>query len=1031
MSILARYSFLPWVRQGIANDIDSIGETHASITVDLSITTNEDGVSDSVSNKIQLVGPGDIIGLSRTEIIRTEPKNWTTDHEPNYFPFVELYNPDMAWRYSPVRNGGARMAPWLALVVLKETEFEDDTPVGAPLPGISVTLPGDKFPDWDQLWSWAHVHVNKDITPDAPDEGDVGKAVDKLEDTLDTNPDDAFCRILCPRELEANTAYHAFLIPTFEKGCLAGLGQPIAGGSADDPAWGPDSSGREQFPVYYRWYFRTGEAADFEYLVRLLEPKVMDKEVGIRDMDVTDPGQGLAGPSDLPVEAPGVLGLEGALRAPTTESTAWPGADPDPFQTELRAFLNLAKSYQDEEPDGDPVITPPIYGKWHAEVEALEEIALTEDFDWVDDLNLDPRNRTAAGFGTSVIQENQEEYMNEAWEQIGDVLEANQQIRRSQLGMESSYKLYMKSIVPLETDAVLAVTYPVSRKVIGDGATVFANIRDSALPKAYLDPAFRKIVRPRGPVMKRVDPEGDRKPADILTRVNEGEITATPPKDTPEGALTLNESGEFFSADNIPDWLKNLLGKAWFRWLPLVLAFLLTVLYVFLIVPNDIADAEPGTRLMIGLALLILLMLFLFFFIRRLWIRCRADDAIDEASLTVEAVEAVPGRSRFEIVDPGVRVGNIGIFGADNEVAANFRQALIDLHSLFEFEAAIEPEVKQQLDLVATAQTLVEAINPLVTVPKRTLSYLGLPPVMLDQVGDYIKPVMAYPIFKDPMYEPLRDLSADLLIPNVHLITENTISLLETNPTFIESYMVGLNHEMGRELLWREYPTDQRGSYFRQFWDVSEYVDEEGKSEEALEEELRDIPEIHTWPTDSDLGMHPNPEDDDAGPQMVLVIKGQLLKKYPNTVIFAQQAKREDGARTLDDDGLIKYPVFRATIEPDVTFFGFDLEEPEVRGDDGTEGYFFCLQERPGEPRFGLDIDSGEIGDRIDSWDDLHWGHIVPNNGHVDAEDLSRTLTVVDPGDVDWGENSARNAHITYQDPVLIAIHASDMLPES
>lgn len=30
-----------------------------------------------------------------------------------------------------------------------------------------------------------------------------------------------------------------------------------------------------------------------------------------------------------------------------------------------------------------------------------------------------------------------------------------------------------------------------------------------------------------------------------------------------------------------------------------------------------------------------------------------------------------------------------------------------------------------------------------------------------------------------------------------------------------KSYMVGLNHEFARELLWREYPTDQRGSYFR------------------------------------------------------------------------------------------------------------------------------------------------------------------------------------------------------------------------
>ena len=59
--------------------------------------------------------------------------------------------------------------------------------------------------------------------------------------------------------------------------------------------------------------------------------------------------------------------------------------------------------------------------------------------------------------------------------------------------------------------------------------------------------------------------------------------------------------------------------------------------------------------------------------------------------------------------------------------------------------------------------------------------------------------------------------------------------------------MVGLNHEMARELLWREYPTDQRGSYFRQFWDVSGYLPEAGENLATLAERLKDIPEIHTW----------------------------------------------------------------------------------------------------------------------------------------------------------------------------------------
>ena len=66
---------------------------------------------------------------------------------------------------------------------------------------------------------------------------------------------------------------------------------------------------------------------------------------------------------------------------------------------------------------------------------------------------------------------------------------------------------------------------------------------------------------------------------------------------------------------------------------------------------------------------------------------------------------------------------------------------------------------------------------------------------------------------------------------------------METNQRFIEAYMVGLNHEFARKLLWREYPTDQRGSYFRQFWAVDNYIDSEGLSHDALQEKLYDIPE--------------------------------------------------------------------------------------------------------------------------------------------------------------------------------------------
>src|SRR5919204_5372147 len=101
--------------------------------------------------------------------------------------------------------------------------------------------------------------------------------------------------------------------------------------------------------------------------------------------------------------------------------------------------------------------------------------------------------------------------------------------------------------------------------------------------------------------------------------------------------------------------------------------------------------------------------------------------------------------------------------------------------------------------------------------------------------------------------------------------------------------MVGLNHEMGRELLWREYPTDQRGSYFRQFWDVNLVLPPAPTPEDR--ERLRDIPEIHTWSRHSALGEHNQRAAHGEEALLVLVVRGELLKRYPRTVIYAQKAQ--------------------------------------------------------------------------------------------------------------------------------------------
>ena len=205
--------------------------------------------------------------------------------------------------------------------------------------------------------------------------------------------------------------------------------------------------------------------------------------------------------------------------------------------------------------------------------------------------------------------------------------------------------------------------------------------------------------------------------------------------------------------------------------------------------------------------------------------------------------------------------------------------------------------------------------------------------------------VMAYPDIKEPMSRPLVQLSNEYLLPNLKLIPNNAISILKTNQAFIESYMVGLNHEFARELLWQEFPTDQQGSYFRQFWDVSSTVDREDRDSATLTKALKDVPELHRWDRTSALGSHNHRGSNSPDGPIVLVLRGDLLKRYPNTFIYAQKAGWGTAAQanrlvvsdptgdlfeSSPQDPRLLFPLYKATVEPDIHF---DRFRPEPRRD--------------------------------------------------------------------------------------------------
>jgi hypothetical protein len=1012
---IAAYTFLPWVRQGIASKIatdDNLGAgagpgERVAVRISLQLT----GDPELVSQNVQLIGPGDVIGVSPRAIVRTEPRNWVTDFEPNYLAFIEFYEEDFPWRFTPARavqkkNATAspanepqqtKLRPWIFLLVLEEGEFEE-RPLSVPLPVIRLAgtaSPGAVLPPPDQTWAWAHVHVSRDIT--AAGTNTPTQFLGEFESLVGQNPDQALSRLICPRKLKPSTAYHAFLIPAFEVGRLAGLGRPTAGLDALTPSWGAgqENTGPVEYPVYYRWYFRTGERGDFEFLVNLLEQREVDARVGIRDTDMQNPNFGVTGMSSGHGDEP-VMGLEGALKSPQAKPNpaVWPPATPadtPAFLNDLAKMVNLQETLQKAEtvnvqetllnlPDPasghpDPIISPPLYGRWHALQTRLE----VGRPGWVNELNQDPRLRVPAGVGTKVVQAGQEKYMQRAWQQLGDILRANQKIRQVQISIAAGMRVYARHLVQLDPDQQIAVTRQVHARVMGSPTTVYQQLRESRIENAALRPAFRRIFRPSGAIMRKALPSHQGKPTDVLVKLNEGQITAALPKAPPAKQISLT-------------------GMA-----------------------NSLQIPE-----------------------------------LREDNLTVEMVTRIAAVPAYRFSLPGQLspAMPIGPVAQDSPEGNTLRIALLDLYKRLEITMPA-PEPRPQADVGALSTTLVKALNPKSTILQRVLSTIAIPSTFeYLRPKETIVPIMAHPAFADPMYKPLSELSSELLIPNLNLIPNNTITLLETNPRFIEAYMVGLNHEMARELLWREYPTDQRGSYFRQFWDVGEVVNRDpGKDAKTLEEELRDIQPLHLWTRDSPLGSHANrglPTGGEPGEnRLVLVIRGDLLKRYPTAVIFTQEAKwiedPQDPAspprqiRRLNEDNpaAIMSPIFKAAIEPDLHFLGFDLTTSQAKGSPkpelGQPGWFFVIQERPGEPRFGMDIlASGETLPELSDWNELSWNHLGdPDKISVinfSPQQVPAVTSNSPDSKIQWGSNAADMAYILYQAPVMVAIHADTML---
>jgi hypothetical protein len=930
MSTPAHVAFVPWVRQGITSAIPVADEPGANLPAAIGLSAAVSvNATPPIPVQVRLRGPADVIGIDPNEIVRLEPRPATMDFEPNYFPCIEFDRPDFPWLFTPARAAGqGRLRPWLSLVVVRQQKgVTIRPPTKGPLPVLEISSPAhasDELPDLGESWAWAHAQA-----------ASGSPAPDAVAGAFRGPPELSLSRLLCPRVLAPLTEYLACVVPAFDVGRRVGLGEKVgdqevtAAGSLK-PAWvlAPDSDVPVTLPVYFHWEFRTGPGGDFESLVELLHAEPAPARLGFRPIDVGRPGFPLlAGPATEPV-----LALESALQPIDRPDVPppWPAGLAESFQAGLAPIVNLSGNSEIIDPAAEPILAPPLYGRWHA----ARPMAARNGASWFDVLNLDPRYRATAAFGTAVVQEHQEALMAAAWAQAGDLQEANDRVRRLQLSVVVNTSLIARHLARLDDEAVVRVAAPAFGRIrsevdSGASATTLAGaVEASLLPLDAVSTLMRRLGRQRGPLTRRGATQGVIRLAERSWIGVLNESSAPAPEPPAFGLATFNV----------------VLGS-----LP------------------------PSTRNM------------------------------SFTEVTASTIADTDGRPEFQIAAAGETVGVMPVEPlpqtSDSPAAGAFRTAarehltLVDPGRLAFLTAPPPPlpigAVRTRfLDAVRPDRTLTLLAEATITVGPTATSPTGPTP----ETAAPVRTIMAAPHFSQPMYEPLRDLGQDLLLPGLDSVAANVALGLKTNRRFVEAYMVGLNVEMGRELLWRGFPTDQRGTCFDRFWDSR-----------TTSRPRPDIAPIHEW-GDRKLG------DAQGAPgreQFVLLLRSDLLRRYPTAIIYAIPAKVEQGRRAPDDDpAKEEYPVFRGRIDPDVTFFGFDLAPDAVTG---TPGYYIVIQEHSTEPRFGLEVDTPAVeGTHVSANDDVPGG--LPLDG------------------LEWGRNAAHVAGILRQRPVRVLIHASRFL---
>jgi hypothetical protein len=608
-----------------------------------------------------------------------------------------------------------------------------------------------------------------------------------------------------------------------------------------------------------------------------------------------------------------IVDLVGALADPGV-ITDDPPPGTDAFAAVIVPILDDVLGRADDGDEGadgydpltdDPVVGLPFYGSWPAKATSVP------DAGWPRALNVRTTRRVAAGLGARTVRHNQEALMAAAWDQLGSIREAADELNRGRLAAEIG-RGWQARVAAVEPGDRLGLVAPLLSFVTVGGTPAREIVAGSAVPRVLLDRVWmRRTPRARG----------------------------------------ASAAGAYVAATSADA------GQAAQR------------AFAYQAVAGAVGISPADSEL-----------------------------AADEDSVELISADEM---DHLEATGLAAQVGGVVLsdYVLGSRLAAPARRA----DSPTGPDTDPRPVPVPQVASVADVADAAAALDPLLSMRSSLIARIPALAALLP-AGELPAGLALAPEFTDPLFWDLAELDEDVIVPGLGEFPNNRVRLLAVNAGFVGAYLVGANHEMSREFLWREYPTDLAATFFARFFDY-------GAAQTV------DITPISGWAPGSAISANlPN-----AAATTVILIRGDLVRRYPEVNVFL--APR--GANGLPEYEFSVQPSFEGRLSADALVVGFPVAPEVVLGETTAPEHFVVLEERMVEPRFGLDVDR-EPG-RLTTWDELAWTDFSTADEHVGVGPIPGIKAQTLDG-VEWGRNSAHLAAAVHQRPFRRVFPASELV---